>query len=44
MTKKANHKQYDLEDRTEQFAKDVRTFVKKLIPILDRDLIAKEIR
>ena len=30
MTKKANHKQYDLEDRTEQFAKNVRVFVKKL--------------
>ena len=30
MTKKSNYKQYDLEDRTEQFAKDVRTFVKKL--------------
>ena len=30
MTKKANHKQYDLEDRTEHFAKNVRAFVKRL--------------
>jgi four helix bundle protein len=30
MTEKANPKQYDLEERTEQFARDVRTFVKRL--------------
>jgi four helix bundle protein len=30
MTKKSNYKQYDLEDRTEHFAKNVRTFVKRL--------------
>jgi four helix bundle protein len=30
MTKNSNYKQYDLEDRTEQFAKNVRAFVKKL--------------
>ncbi len=30
MTKKRNSKQYDLEDRTFEFAKDVRAFVKKL--------------
>ena len=30
MTKKQNSKQYDLEDRTFEFARRVRTFVKKL--------------
>ena len=30
MTKKQNSKQYDLEDRTLEFAKRVRAFVKKL--------------
>jgi four helix bundle protein len=30
MTEKQNTKQYDLEDRTLEFAKKVRTFVKKL--------------
>jgi four helix bundle protein len=30
MTKNSNSKQYDLEDRTLDFAKDVRAFVKKL--------------
>ena len=30
MTKKTNSKQYDLEDRTLTFAKNVRSFVKKL--------------
>ncbi len=30
MTKKRNSIQYDLEDRTLKFAKDVRSFVKKL--------------
>ncbi|MDH3883109.1 MAG: four helix bundle protein [Desulfobacterales bacterium] len=30
MTKKQNSKQYDLEDRTPEFAKRVRAFVKKL--------------
>jgi len=30
MTKKSNYKQYDLEDRTFEFAKDVRAFVKML--------------
>jgi len=30
MTKKSNQKQYDLEDRTERFAKNVRAFAKKL--------------
>jgi len=30
MTKNRNSKQYDLEDRTLKFSKDVRSFVKKL--------------
>ena len=30
MTKNRNSKQYDLEDRTLEFARDVRSFVKKL--------------
>jgi len=30
MTKKSNYKQYDLEDRTAEFAKNVRVFVKRL--------------
>ena len=30
MTKKTNYKQYDLEDRTAEFARNVRRFVKKL--------------
>jgi hypothetical protein len=30
MTKKENSKQYDLEDRTFEFAKNIRAFVKKL--------------
>ena len=30
MTKKSNSKQYDLEDRTLEFAKNVRVFVKEL--------------
>ena len=30
MTKKRNSKQYDLEDRTLKFAKDIRSFVNKL--------------
>ena len=30
MTKKRNSKQYDLEERTLKFAKNVRSFVKKL--------------
>ena len=30
MTKNQNSKQYDLEDRTLKFAKNVRSFVKKL--------------
>jgi len=30
MTKNKNSKQYDLEDRTAEFAKKVRSFVKKL--------------
>jgi hypothetical protein len=30
MTQKSNYKQYDLEDRTAEFAKVVRAFVKKL--------------
>jgi len=30
MTQKQNPKQYDLEDRTLKFAKDIRSFVKKL--------------
>jgi len=30
MSKYRNSKQYDLEDRTLKFAKDVRSFVKKL--------------
>jgi four helix bundle protein len=30
MTKKQNNKQYDLEDRTEEFARNCRDFIKKL--------------
>jgi four helix bundle protein len=34
MTKKENSKQYDLEDRTFEFARRVRAFVKKLLKTL----------